>query len=219
MIDTLIDKTDTSELIRDKLADILVTESANQIALATTAGNPDPSKWALRVFTECANPFEDFLNEDPNPAPLINVWFDSASFDMARGNVVERQMAEGVFNVDCYGYAASHETTDGHAPGDRDAALEAQRAARLVRNILMAATYTYLGMRGYVGRRWIASIKAFQPSFDAPHVSHVVGVRVALAIVYNELSPQVTGEALEGVTLTTKRAEDGAVLLVSDITY
>lgn len=219
MIDTLIDKTDTSELIRDKLADILVTESANQVALATTAGEPDPSLWALRVFTERANPFEEFLNEDPSPTPIINVWFDSAAFDMSRGNVVERQMAEGIFNVDCYGYAASVETETGHTPGDYSAALEAQRAARLVRNIFMAATYTYIGMRGIVGRRWISSIKAFQPSFDSPRVAHVVGVRVALAIVYNELSPQVTGEPLERVTITTKRSENGAVLIDADFTY
>lgn len=219
MIDTLIDKTDTSELIRDKLADILVTESASQVALATTAGEPDPTLWALRVFTERANPFEEFLNEDPDPTPLVNVWFDSATFDMAGGNVVERQKADGVFNVDCYGYAVSRETETGHAPGDRDAALEAQRAARLVRNILMAATYTYIGMRGLVGRRWISSIKAFQPAFDSPHAAHVVGVRVALAIVYNELSPQVTGEPIERVTITTKRSENGAVLIDADYTY
>jgi hypothetical protein len=219
MIDALINKTDTSELIRDKIADILVTESASQIALATLEGEPDPNLWALRVFTERANPFEEFLNEDPYATPLVNVWFDSATFDMARGNVVERQMADGVFNVDCYGYAVSRETETGHAPGDRDAAMEAQRAARLVRNIIMAATYTYLGMRGLVGRRWISSIKAFQPAFDSPHVAHVVGVRVSLAIVYNELAPQVTGEPLERVTITTKRAENGAVLMVSDFTY
>jgi hypothetical protein len=216
MIDALIDKVDTSELIRDKIADILVTESASQVAIATLEGKPDPSLWALRVYVERANPFEEFLNDPENVTPVVNVWFDSASFDMARGNVVERQMADGVFNVDCYGYAASRETVDGHAPGDRDAAIESQRAARLARNILMAAVYTYLGLRGLVGRRWVASIKAFQPAFDSPHVSHVVGVRVSLAVVYNELAPQVTGEIMELVQLTTKRAEDGAVILVAE---
>jgi hypothetical protein len=219
MIDTLIDKVDSSELIRDKIADILVTESASQVALAVTAGKPDPSLWALRVYLERANPFEEFLNDPANVTPVVNVWFDSASFDMARGNVVERQMADGVFNVDCYGYAASVETMTGHAPGDQGAAIEAQRAARLVRNILMAATYTYLGLRGIVGRRWTASIKAFQPAFDSPHVSHVVGVRLSLAVVYNELSPQVTGETIEAIEITTKRADDGAVILVAEFPH
>lgn len=216
MIQTLIDKFDNSELIRDKIADILVTEAASQVALATTAGKPDPSLWDLRVFTERSNPFEEFLGESRSHVPIINVWFDSGSFDLKLGNVVERQTVEGTFNIDCYGQAESFETMTGHSPGDRDAALEAMRAVRLVRNILMSAEYTYLKMRGTVGRRWIQSIRAFQPTFDGANVVNIVGIRVSFSVVYNETSPQIQGEPIELVQVTTKRQSDGQVILVTE---
>lgn len=214
----LIDKQDSFEIIRDQIGAILLTEIASQIALATTAGKDDPDDWKLRIFSERANPWEQFL-QDPvvDTSPLVNIWYDNSSFDRKGSNTFERQHAIGIFNIDCYGYGVSK--TDGgtgHEPGDKAAALEVQKALRLVRNILMAAEYTYLDLRGLVWQRWPQSITVFQPQLDGQAVQNIVGARLALEVGFNEFSPQVEGDTLEFISIDVFRKEDGELLLEAD---
>ena len=220
MIPTLIDKQDTFEIVRDKIAVILANESANQVTLATTAGKPNPDDWKLRVFLERTNPWEQFENDPADVSPLINVWFDNSNFDLGASNVMERQKSDGVFNIDCYGYGKSKDDGGtGHEPGDRAAAIEVQKAIRFVRNILMAAEYTYLDLRGIVSSRSFRSITVFQPQLDGRNVQHVIGARLACNAAFNEFSPQVEGETLELVSVDVKRAENGEVLAEADYVY
>lgn len=220
-ITELIDRLDNSERVRDQIAAILLVEQANQQALAELAGK-DPEQWRLRIFSERSNPWEVFRDPDADgfdAAPIVNVTFDNSSFDMSTGNTVERQKAMGTFNVDCYAQGVSTDDTQGlgHTAGDEDAAREAQRAARLVRSILMAGAYTYLGMRGVVWRRWTQSVTIFQPQQGGQSIEHVVAARVAFQVEFNEFSPQVEGQLLELVSASVKRADTGElVLLVAD---
>lgn len=220
-IDTLIDKQDNFEIIRDQIAAILTLETASQQALAKAADKKNPKLWKFRVFTERSNAIEEWRDvnsaNDIDASPIINVWYDTGSFPMNKGNTVERQAHDGVYNIDCYGVGFSRDNPGGgHILGDQEAALEAQRAVRLVRNILMAADYTYLGLRGTVWRRWPQSINVFQPQIDGAPVSHVVGARIALRAEFNEFSPQVTPETLEGVTVDVERTEDGEIVLTAE---
>lgn len=217
----LIDKQDNFEVIRDQIAAILVTEIASQIALATTAGKPRPDDWKLRIFTERASPWEQFLQAPvADTSPLVNIWYDSSSFDASASNIFERQKAAGVFNVDCYGYGISADDRSlGHIPGDAAAALEVHKALRLVRNILMSAEYTYLALRGLVWKRWPQSVTVFQPQLDGQTVQRIVGARLALHVDFNEFSPQVAGEDLEFISIDVLRAEDGEIVLEADYDY
>lgn len=219
MITELIDKQDSFEIIRDQIAAILVTEVANQMQLATDGGK-DPDAWKLRVYKERSNPWEQLLNEQASRSPIVNVWFDNTSFDPGAGSTVERQKTEGVFNIDCYGYGLSEdEPGGGHKPGDREAALEVHKAIRLVRNILMAGPYTYLGLRGLVWQRWPQSITVFQPQLDGRQMQQIVGARVAFRVVFNEFSPQVTSENLELLSVTVDELETGELLVSADYEY
>lgn len=218
-ISNLIDKVDNFELVRDEIAAILVTESAAQQALAVTAGK-DPANWKLRVYTERSNPWEAWQNDQTDRSPIVNVWFDNSRFDEKSSNNIERQKSETVFNIDCYGYGQSaNDPTGGHIPGDREAALESQRAIRLVRNILMAAEYRYLGLRGLVWQRWPQSITAFQPQQDSRTIQHIVAARIAFRVDFNELAPQIPEETLEFVSVDVKRTEDGEIVLEADYEY
>jgi hypothetical protein len=220
MITELIDKQDNYEIIRDEIAAILALEVASQMALATAAAK-DPDDWKLRIFTERSNPWEQFLDgEVIDRSPIINVWFDSENFDPKASNAIERQKSEAVFNIDCYGHGVSSDNiAGGHNPGDQEAALEVQKAVRLVRNILMAAEYTYLGLRGTVWSRWPQTITVFQPQLDGRNVSQVVGARVALRVEFNEFSPQVPSVELELVSIDVKRTEDGEIVAEADYDY
>lgn len=223
-ISHLIDKRDTFEIVRDELAAILVTEASRQVELAGDAGR-SPDGWRLRVFLERSNPWEEFQDpaavDDDTPAPfvppIVNVTFDSASFDFGASNTVERQKASATYNIDCYGYGvATDDPGGGHVPGDAKAALDCHRAVRLVRNILMSGPYTYLGMRGTVWRRSIQSITAFKPSADEQPVQQVAAARLVVQVEFNEFAPQYEGQPLELVSLTVKRAESGEIYLTAN---
>lgn len=219
MIQTLIDKQDNFEIIRDQIAAILKLESTNQQALAVLAGK-DPDDWKLRVFTERSNPWEQFLTKPTDRSPLVNIMFDNSTFDPKASNIVERQKSETVYNIDCYGFAVcTDEPTGGHKPGDRESAFETQRAVRLVRNILMASENTYLQLRGTVWTRWPQAITSFQPQIDGRQAQQVVGARIALRVGFNEFSPQYVAETLELLTVDVKRLEDGQIVVEADYEY
>lgn len=223
MISELIDKQDSFEIVRDQIAAILATETANQQALATAAGK-NPDLWKLRVFTERSNPWEQFQDGEDGEAidesPLVNIWYDNSNFDGGASNILERQKTEAVFNIDCYGYGRSENVVGGgHKAGDEEAAFAVQRALRLVRNILMAAEYTYLGLQGLVWKRWPQSATIYQPQIDSRTVQQIVASRLAFRVTFNEFSPQVQPVALELVTTDVLRTEDGEIVVEADYDY
>lgn len=219
-IQSLVDKQDTFEIIRDKIAEILVTETTSQQVLAT-AGGKDPELWRLRVFTERSNAWETWLNNSDDLAPIVNVWYDRSTFDPAGSNVVKSQKTIGLFNIDCLGYAKSADNPGGgHTPGDQEAVFVAQRALRLARNWLMASENIYLGLRKTVWQRWTESTEVFQVlGADRRPIQQIVGARLALRVTFTEFSPQYEAEALEYVSITVRRTEDGEILVVTDFDY
>jgi hypothetical protein len=214
----LIDKQDGFEIVRDQIQTILVTEIANQQVLAAGAGK-DPDLWKIRVYSERANPWESVLNQQTDFTPICNVWYTTSSFPEDTGNVVGRQKNVGVYNLDIYGFGIAEDVTGGHQPGDKAAAYNAQRAVRLIRNILMAGDYTYLGLRGTIWKRWINSITMFQPEFDARAMQQVVGARIAFRVEFNDFSPQAEFDTLEYISTTVYRAEDDEILVVIDVDH
>lgn len=218
MIQTLIDKVDTVETVRDQIAAILVNEVASQQALAAAASK-DPALWNLRVFVDRANPWADYIDAEGNVTdrlPIVNVSLDREAFDKRRSDPVRKQVATATFNVDVYGYGISVEHDDGHTAGDALAKAEAMRAVRLVRNILMAAEYTYLGLRPAVSGRWISSIDLFDIDAEARTVAHVAAARIEFLVDFEELSPQVEGPPLEPLVVTIARRATNEVYLAAE---
>jgi len=210
-IDALIDKSDNVEMIRDKIAEILLVESDNQQALANVDGK-DFRLWKLRVFTGRSRPWEEF-SDDPDQVdatPIVNVSFSRGSADLSASNTVERQKFSGTYHIDCYGYGVTQSVPGaGHYDGDAKSETEAHRALRLVRNILMSSFYTYLGMRGVVWRRMTDSVEIFDLPIDSRNARNVRGARLTLGVDFNELSPQVQGQLIDTVHVDVLRAENG----------
>jgi hypothetical protein len=208
LINELIDKVDNVEIVRDQIAAILKVELANQALLSSTP--------ALRVFSERSNPWGMFIDADQGTTPILNVWFDSASYDGSASNIVERQKADATYNIDCYACGTSVETLTGHSPGDEIAVRESQRAARLARNILMSAHYVYLGLRGLVWKRWPQTLTSFQPQSENRQAQRISATRLALQVQFNEFSPQVVGQELETLSVEVFRAGTGELLLAAE---
>ena len=215
----LIDKRDSFEIILDQLCGILLVESARQFELAQAAGK-DPKLWDMLVYQERSNPFEEFLHATgaSTPAPIVNVWYDTSSYQKAGSDVVRKQRAESTYNIDVIGGGVAHDQQHGHAPGDKAAVQAVHRTLRLCRNIVMAAEYTYLALpRTFVAGRWPDSLQKFQPTTgDNRPIMNVVGARLTLTVTHNEYAPQIEGDDLDLISVTVE--DDGEVKLV-DVDY
>lgn len=217
MIPFLIDKQDTSEIVRDQIAAILASEAQNQQALAVTDGK-DPTQWTFKTFIERSNPWADFLDATEPQPPVINVTLENTDYNMGTSTIVgEFVGTSALFNIDCYGHGMSADQLGaGHTVGDLMGSLEAQRAARFIRNVFMSGHYTYLGMRGTVHRRWIEGITIMQPSLEGRELQQIVAARLALRVEFNEFAPQHVPETLELISATIKRKETGEIYFVGD---
>ena len=219
VLKTLIDKQDTFEIVRDQIAALLVLEVENQKVLAVAAGK-DPADWQLDVYQERSNPFEKWRDDDGTNAPIVNIVFDSLTTDDSGSTRSNSIRSTGLYNIFCYGHGISKDnTTGGHYAGDKVAALEAQRAIRLVRNILFASENTYLQLQQTVFERRLESIEVFQPTFGENTVQNVLAARLMVRVVFNEFSPQEEPVELELLSVDIKRAEDGQLIAEADYDY
>lgn len=215
MLQQLINWTDNYETVRDKIATLLKEELANQVAIAEDTEGANPDLYRLHVYTERSNAWDVYINPEHDHRPIVSVSYAGGDFDMRKGDVVNQQTHDAMYTIDCYGYGETNDTV----PGDEISAKEAQRAMRLVRNILMSAENTHLKLRGTVGRRWPVNIQSYMPPFSDDNAVSVRALRLQLAVSFPEFSPQYEGERLELVTNTFKRAEDGEILLEANYEY
>ena len=147
------------------------------------------------------------------------MYFDTATYNERYGDVVERQRSDSVFNIDCYAIGVSEDSLSGHKIGDKEAALNVHRAARLVRNILMAGENTYLGLRGTVWGRWPQSLTVLQPEMNGQSLQHIICARLVLRVSHNEFSPQIAGEIMEQLNVTMTRDSDGLVSFTHEVNF
>jgi len=217
----LIDKQDNFEIIRDQIAGILAIEIANQKAIAQGEGK-DPDLFYFHTYTERSNPWaliEDSEGKIINEAPIVNVFFDNDITDSNSSTISDNQEFAGSFNIDCYGAKNAKEIEQGvHSPGDELSAREAQRIARLVRNILMFNEYAYLGLKGVVTSRNISQRAMFQPIPGAAS-NNISICRLTVKVVYSEMALQTIPANLELAANQCLRKEDGLIYFDANFDY
>lgn len=222
-VQTLIDKTDTQELVRDQIAVILAENVVAQMALAVTAGK-DPELWNLTIYTERFQPLENALNitsaSSGPTTPIVNVYFDSSDDMLASSNFVDRQQKKGTYRIDVYGFGIAQEDgAGGQIPGDFQASINCQRAARLVRNIIMASINTHLQLKGVVANRYFRDMTQMRPNIGENPVQEVIAMRMALDVTFNEFSPQYDAGILEKVVVDINQSLDGQVIATDQVEY
>lgn len=205
VITTLIDKQDTCEVIRDQIAAILAVEESSQKELAVIDGQ-DPLDYAFTVFIERARPWKS------SQMPCINIIFDNDRFDNRNSDVIQRQRAVGTFYIDCY----ATKNNDDSGTADELSSKEADRIARLVRNILMSGEYTYLllGHRelgkgnNIVTKRYITRREKFMPEIRQEGYENIIACRLTVEVEYDEFSPQVEMNDFELLIHSCMRDDD-----------
>lgn len=204
-MDYLIDFPDSFEIIRDKIAQILTDEIANQVAL----GGQD-----IPVFLERTNPWE-LHKYEKDITNFINIWYDGTEYPEDLGTSLNRVIATATYNIDCYGYGWSRPSATGHIAGDRDAATNCHITLRVARHILMHVSNTYLGLRSLVSGREIAAIKVFMPPEKQNSVNQFIAGRLALTVTYAESVPEDSHNILCDIGVNVKTECPGGRLLAS----
>lgn len=221
LITELIDKQDTNEIVRDQIAAILALEIANQKTLALSNGK-NPQDYGFDVYLERLRPFltlteNEYGHENGEVKNgLVNVSFDNDMFDNKSSDTVGYQKAKGTFYIDCY----AHINRNYNSAGDEATSKEADRIARLVRNIIMSGIYTYLGLRKTVTKRYIVRREKFVPSDrEGQFFENIVATRITLEVEYIEYSPQQAGVDLELIIVNCEIGEDGLVSFSQQFDY
>ena len=212
---------DNFVLIRQQILAILVGERASQKTKATDAGETGV-EWDFKVYEERSQPWEAGLNVDglPTAHSIVNVWFDSDTFDSRSSNVAETQKCNAAYNIDVVGYGEAQNTDAGHTPGDLVAANNAQRTVGLVRSMLMASSNAYLQLpRGTAWDRKIESRQEYQPRLDQRPQTAIVALRMRFNVSFNETGPQYTGVPLATLVTDVHRAEDGEIVATINTTF
>ncbi len=224
LLQNLIDKQDNFELIRDHIGVLLADEVVNQMNLAAAAvPAQDPEDYRLNVYLERSQAWAAFQDNPeagtPEAAPIVNVWYDGGSFGGDSGDIIESQKHRATYNIDVYGYgSAADDGGTGQIPSDRQAAINCHRGVRLVRNILMSSSNTYLqfptieAVPRLVSKRMFQDIRVFQPQINQQSVQGVLAARMSFVVDFIETSPQYEGEPLEILNVDINLKEDGSVV-------
>lgn len=159
----------------------------------------------LDVFVERAISWEQL----PSNArlPIANLMLDRVDY-MRDGSTALRWRTSGRYTIDCLGFGTSGPIPGGHRAGDREAASEARRAARLVRQVLMDQRNQQLGLQGTVSTHWVESAQMMPPSQDYAAAHRCMACRIEVRVEFYEDAAEVEAEPFE----LSIRAEDGQSL-------
>lgn len=181
------------ELIRNKIAEIIDTELANQVVL-----NPSAPK-VKGVWLERFIAFDEGTE-----LPAVNVCFSQSSYSNQTQIKTQEQCT---FVIDVYTNATA--TRDGAKIlyGDKKAMLEMTRILGMIRTILSAPAYRTLGITtGIISHSMVERMYIGDKSTAVDALSGVVGriIYTISALEKWELQPSV---ALQLSTITVKLAE------------
>lgn len=191
----LLSSPDNVEIVRDQICGILAIELAHQYELAVEAGDVRKEDYKIKVYLENDQPWELQTEEDNDVFPLVNV--SLVSVDRGSGSTVtNKNNVTATFNIDCY----TTGTFDGDGRTGRMAVIKAWKTARIIRNILCAGNYAYLGLRGVVTARQVKNMVSGMPN-QQNAAGRVCIVRIVMDVDLIEFSPQVAGVEIAPISL------------------
>jgi hypothetical protein len=216
LISSLIQTTQNVDIVKDRIAEILVTESSSQQQLASAA-HQDSDLWKLRVFTDRSDVIGEFKPDELGCAvPIVVVNFAGWEDDRRQSTDISEFVHKCRYTVDIYGYGAARGANFGHQPADYVAERETHRARALVEQILNAAEYLQLGFSDAAfGDRKITSLAVARPN-EQPSNSSVMVSRLIVEITVCESSPQMEPIVIGGVSLTVTDNATGELLASAD---
>jgi hypothetical protein len=205
-----------TQIVIDKIAEIIVNELTNQQALAAGLGE-DPDLYKARVYTQRFNPLDQFENDK---TPLINIEMsdDSTSLSVT-GTSGKNQKSTSIF-IDCYGAGQAGSNGTGQIVADKSAAMEANRISSLIRYILTSDINDNIQLdRKLVNSVVLVSEQFFVPDFDSRQSGPVCAMRLTLQCNINDQVIVNNGVPLESIVVDIERDDSGQVYTTVEYDY
>jgi hypothetical protein len=172
------------ELIRDRVAEILTDEIANQYVLSQD-DDINASVWGERT-----NPF------DKTECPAINICLSNATYLNKHQGSFDGTY---IFNIDVF----SNSKAKADQPGDKSAALKCQRLLGLCQSILENPIYKTLGFSpGFISRVFTNDLNLAVPEKD--DALNTMWGRLTFHVVANETSTLLTRGLIAGYETSVK---------------
>lgn len=195
-VNYLLKSPDNIEIVRDQLCGILALECDNQYQLACEAEDPVKEDYNIKIYMDHMEPWSIQSEDDKDVFPLVNVCLQDVTSERSNDNK-SFFTYKATFTIDCYNTGLFND--DGCS--GRSAVIKCWKTARIIRNILSAANYTYLGLRGIVQGRTIDSIETGFPNTNNSSINVCV-CRIHFTVDFNEKSPQVEGPIIEPIKIS-----------------
>jgi len=182
---TQIIPTQRFELIRDRIAQILALELANQAVLQSN------TLFNGKVWVE------RFIRFDKTELPAINVYFSDASYDH---NTAITARGTNTYNIDLH-CSAKHENG---SDGDKLSMFKLQKLAGVIRAILEDPAYIRLDFaNGVIQHTSVSSLRVSEPSQEDSFL--ITSGRLVFTVLSNEntrdLQPIDASEYTTSVTI------------------
>ena len=206
--------TDNFELIRSRIAQILLIELTEQkalniaaLAIEITKPTPDPlliAEYELNISCIPDKVWEErFIRPTPQDYPMLNVVFTNAPLNEAISH--STQIGEDKFQVEAYTDSDSKEKGN----GDVLATFKLHRLLAICRKILMDRNYVKLEfeVENFIGYRKVEDIVIAQPQTGADNAKHSIYGKLDLLVKCGEYINDLSGIPFAG-TDTTYRIFD-----------
>ena len=190
------------EIVLDQIVNILIFEELNQQQQAINDGK-DPADYSWNTDKER---YDNLSNEYDLTIPLVNVWYESSSYDPKSSLKNNSRIDLANYNIDIY--CSGSASQDGLVTGLTEAAKKVNRVVRQIYFILANAKYNYtLGLpvvNPLDGKliKFISNINfldttKFQPVNSLESKGNVVAARMRLQVKIAEPIPDGTGVPLQ----------------------
>ena len=180
------------------LEQLLKDESVNQIFLGGTGWETTRERF-------------DPWNSEADGFPLVNVSYNTGSFDESKGSQTE-QTHDSNYIVDCYSSANALKSGSDIIPKDQRAADALHFFVSQIYYTLMSELHRDIGLpAGMVVTPWVNRIEKFVPTETGVAVEGVIAARLSLSMSFREYPPVFTGVPLEIVRVDTDTDKGGLV--------
>lgn len=217
----LVPYSSNTQVVMDRIAEILVYELANQRALAPSQGG-NAEDYDIRVYTDRFSPLDQFREDK---TPLVNI---ELSDDSTQTNVTAthgKQQESVTINLYVYAAGVSRDTPTGHIPADYDASIKVKKTRNVINRILKADINSNLQFdtpaerSGVVNSVIIQSGQYLMPDFDNRDFGPVVAMRISLTCNVIEDPMFNNGVPLDSIVIDIEKDDTGLVYTTLEYDY
>ncbi len=204
----LIPYSSNTQVVIDRIGEILAAELANQQALAPGNGG-DPADYDIRVYTDRFDPLDQFKKDK---RPLVNI---ELSDDTAQTNVIAtsgKQQTATTINLYIYTVGVSSETAEGHTPADLMASISVKKTKNIIQRILKADINWNLQLEPKVVNSVIIQAGQYLvPDFNNRDFGPVVAMRISVQCNIIEQPMINSGVPLELMVIDIEKDDTGLI--------